>query len=366
MKKFIVLAIILLLVVVSIGLTRTGADDSDTIRLGSILILSGEGAAWGEAARNGINMAITEVNERGGVLGKTLTITHEDDGSDPARALGAYRKHRSSGIDFIIGTNWSNTGVAVAPRAIEDGIVMVSPSLGVREFNEASDHLFNTWPHDEILSGALADLVFEQGHRRVALFGAQQNWVEAQTRAFTERFLALGGTVAFSYEPPIETTDVRSEIAKMRADPSIDAIVMTIDGYSLTNIVAIQLKALGVNLPLYSITIDRQIIGNCQGACAGMIFPTFLTPTEDFERRYKTRYNREVEIGADSGYDAVMMLAEAMEATHTTDPDLVAAYLNKITEYEGASGHLISDGKGAFTKDFVLMRVMEGEPTRIE
>src|SRR3989344_4542495 len=346
MKKYIGLgAIFLLLLIAALwgkllpamigGTSIASPAGAFMIPIGGIMILSGEGAVWGESSRNGMELAIKDVNESGGVNGKQLRGIYEDDGSDPKKAISAFHKLTNlDDVKFIVGPNWSNTGVAVAGLAAEAGVVMISPSLGVKEFNESSPYLFNTWQHD-------------------------------QPAACEKRFEELGGTVALVYEPPVDTTDERAEIQKVIRDASIDAIVMTTDGQNLTYITARQLRELGSRLPLFNITVDKHILVECGANCEGMVFPTSLTPTPTFEATYETAYGREVEIGADSAYDAVMMLAEAMRATKSEDPEKVKEYLAAIKTYNGVSGTLVSDGKRAFTKDYALKRVESGVPVDI-
>ncbi len=368
-KKFILGAIVLLvlIVLVGVGVTKGNTSNEGSIPIGGIMILSGEGATWGEASRNGMELAIKEVNARGGVNGKQLRGIYEDDAGDSQKSISAFKKLTTAdGAKFIVGLNWSNTGLAVAPVAAAAKVVVISPSLGAPAFNESSEYLFNTWQHDEILSADLADIVYERGHRKVALFGANDVWVTLQTAAFKKRFEQLGGTVAHIYEPILGTSDERTEIQKVLIDKSVDAVVMTTDGTGLTVVTARQLKEFGSTLPLFNITVDKGIITQCGDSCNGMIFPTSLTPTSDFEAKYQAAYNRDVEIGADSAYDAIMMIAEAMEETGSEDPEVVKDYLAKIEVYTGASGTLTSDGKRAFTKPYVLKQVIDGLPITIK
>lgn len=372
-KNYAIVFVVVLAVVAVLGsgvlknLSGAGAAASlsqgASIPLGGIMILSGEGASWGEASRNGMELAIEDINKKGGVNGKQLRGIYEDDGSNPQKAIGAFNKlTESDHVSFIIGPNWSNTGLAVAPLADKAKVVVVSPSLGVKDFNESSPYLFNTWQHDDILSANLADVVYAKGYRNVALFGANDVWVKVQTAAFKSRFEALGGKIAHLYEPTVGATDERTEIQKVLSDPSIDAMVMTTDGTGLTVVTARQLKELGSTLPMFNITVDAGILGQCGTNCDGMVFPTSLTPTKEFEAKYKKAYNRDVEIGADSAYDAVMMIAEAMKATRSEDPEKVKEYLAGIKTYDGASGTLTSDGKRGFTKDYILVESRNGAP----
>ena len=185
----------------------------EPIKIGGIFILSGEGASWGEAAKNGMELAIKEINAEGGIEGKPLQGIYEDDGSDPSKAISAFNKlTNSDGVKFIIGPNWSNTGLSLIELIKQHGVVAISPSLGLPAYNESSEYIFNTWPHDEILSENLAQYVYDKGYRNVAVFGANDVWVKAQDQAFIKKFVELGGKIAFLYEPLVTVTDVMSEV----------------------------------------------------------------------------------------------------------------------------------------------------------
>src|SRR3989338_3796739 len=149
-------------------------------------------------------MAVERINKKGGKNGCPLEVVFQDDRGDPTAAVNGFRNLESQGINMIIGTTWSRTGLAVAPLANASGIVMISPSLGVAEFNEQSEYLFNLLPHDFLLLERLAELIYERGYRNVAVIGAQEVWVRDQTEAFTQRFGQLGGTMLV-FEPV--TTD---------------------------------------------------------------------------------------------------------------------------------------------------------------
>ena len=109
----------------------------DTIQIGAILILSGVGSNWGEDTQKGMELAKDHINRNGGLLGKNLSIIYEDNPGDDAKtALSALQSLKIRGIDMIVGTTWSGSGKAVAPVACEEKILMISPSLGVADFNE--------------------------------------------------------------------------------------------------------------------------------------------------------------------------------------------------------------------------------------
>jgi branched-chain amino acid transport system substrate-binding protein len=355
MNKTITIIMAAMLVLTACGIKGNVADEP--ITLGSILILTGEGSSWGQSARNGIDLAVEDLNSNGGVLGRTIAVDHQDDKSSTKGSLQAYQYLTDvKNVDIIIGTTWSFTGLPLVPLAQEDEVLIVSPSLGVAEFNEASEYLFNTWPHDYILSSTLADYVFAEGHDKVAVFGAEEVWVKDQTRAFVERFTELGGT-SIVFEPQGTDTDLSTESLQIK-NSDVDAVILTSGAINLGPRAAKKMREMGVNVPFYSMSLDSNIIGASSGAYDGTVFLTFLTPDLLWESRYVSTYGKALEIGGDSAYDAVMMIASAMEATGSTDTAVLQEYLNSISVYEGVSGTLVSDGKGGFTKDYVVMEVV--------
>lgn len=338
------------------GLTGQVVQEG-TIDIGVIAILTGPGGTWGESTVNGAQMAVDEINAQGGVNGRMLELSVEDSRNDAKTVLSAYRKfHDIDGISYIIGTSWSQEGLPLIPIASQDDVVMISPSLGVAAFNEGGENLFNLWPHDAVLSARVADLVYSEGHRRVIVLNARDAWAQDQADAFVARFEELGGTAI------VESVDVQDKsqnfiAAKVEA-ANVDAVMFT--NTVTGDVAAKRLKEQGIALPMYSITMGADVITSSDGALDGLVFLTSLTPTDEFRSKYAALNPGEVlDVGADTAYDAVYLLAEAIRAVGD-DPRAVAAYINGLETYQGASGDLTFDGEGGVTKEFVRFVVRDG------
>jgi len=340
--------------------TPMQSQNLEPIKIGSIGIYSGDGSAWGIAAKNGIDMAISDINAKGGVNGRMLVVDHQDDKGNPANSINAFRNLVDiKNIKIIVGPTWSATGIPLIELANSSKVLMISPSLGKPEFNEQSKYLFNTWPHDYILSMNLADYVYNKGYKKVAIIGAEELWVKDQTAAFIKRFTELGGTVVVTVEPIPTEKDVSADALKIKS-ADIDAIVSTTDGVLVGSLVAKRVRELGVSKPIYSITIDKDAIASAQGAYEGMEFLTFLNPSQEFKDKYFQQYGTTTDIGGPNAYDAVMLIAQAIEKTGSTDPTILADYLATIKEYDGVSGKLVSDGKRGFTMQYKIQKVING------
>ena len=336
----------------------------EVVKIGSIGILTGEGAAWGIAAKNGIDLAVEKINSQGGVLGKKIKVYHQDDQGDPKKAISAFKYLTDiEGVKIIIGPSWSNTGLALVDLSKNKRVIMISPSLGVADFNEAHKYLFNTKMHDFILSRKLAEFVREQGHTRVALIGAQQVWVIEQIKNFKEKFEELGGEIVFFVEPLPQTTDLKSDAQKIKNLKNLDAVVSMTNGIHIGSYLAKYLKQIRYQIPKYSIILDQEAIDVAQGGFENLKFITSFTPSELFKKQYEKQYNIELQIGGDSAYDAVMLLSQAIEKSKSFENDLIAQKLAEIEAYQGVSGKLISDGRRGFTSDYKIQKVVDGKPT---
>lgn len=366
MNARILAAIVIAVIVIGIAAVSfrvttniTNSISSNPIHIGAILILSGEGSSWGTAERNGIQMAVEQVNSEGGINGRPLEINYQDDRGDPTTAVSAFRNLEARQINMIIGTTWSRTGLAVAPLANSSRIIMISPSLGVREFNEQSPYLFNLWPHDYLLSERLAEIIYGRGFRNVAVVGAQEVWVRDQTSAFTRRFNQLGGNITLLFEPNTDNRDLRTEAARIR-DSNADAIVFLTDGVQVGTIMAQRIREQGIERPSFSVTLTQDDITASRNAYDGTIFLTSLTPSAEFEAAYRARFTRDLEIGGDSAYDAVMLLTQAIRETNSTDSTVLATYLNSVQTFNGVSGNMTSDGRGGFIRPYAARLIVNG------
>ena len=364
-KIYLTIGIVAVVLIAAIMIFSTPKGE-DTIKIGSIGIYSGEGSAWGVAAKNGIDMAVEEINAKGGINGKTLVVDHQDDKGSATESVNAFNNLvNAKNIHLIIGTTWSSTGIPLVNLADSSKTLVISPSLGKPEFNEGSKYLFNTWPHDYLLSKDLADYVYNKGHRKVAIIGAEELWVKDQTNAFKNRFEELGGTNVVIVEPLPSEKDVGTDALKIK-NADIDAIVSTTDGILVGALVAKKVAELGVDLPMYSITIDQAAITAADGAYEDMEFLTSLNPTSKFRTAYENKYGITLDIGGPSAYDATMLIAQAIEKTGSTDATVLADYLANVKEYSGASGNLISDGKGGFNYGSATQVVSDGTIQELE
>lgn len=99
---------------------------SETIRIGLIASLTGKYSALGSEDKKAVDLAIEQINERGGLLGKKLEVITRDDQTLPDKSVLAYNNLKTENVVAIIGSVFSNSALATLPLAQNDGIPYLS------------------------------------------------------------------------------------------------------------------------------------------------------------------------------------------------------------------------------------------------
>ena len=140
MKK--VLSIVLAMAMIAamlVGCSAGGKSSADTIKVGAIGPLTGTYAQYGKAVENAIQMAIEEINAKGGLQFELLS---EDDQGDATMAVNAYNVEMEKGMQILLGTVTSSACAAVADVAKEERVFLLTPSASSPVVNEGKDNVY--------------------------------------------------------------------------------------------------------------------------------------------------------------------------------------------------------------------------------
>lgn len=342
--------------------THAETSTKEPIQIGALLCLTGECAEMGNNSLKGINLALKEINAQGGILGKPFTLIVEDsaDADGGAQAVAAFQKlSQNKKVQYFIGPTWSTGGLSLAPIiAKRSDIVITAVSVGVADFNEAADNIFNVWPHDEFATTALAEFAITKGWKKVAIFSSQHPWETTQGNTFEAELKLRGGTVATKVEPLSTIMDLRVEVFRIvKSEPD----VVFLANYNQMGVAAKQLRQAGYKGPILAILADSSRIKTADGALEGAIFAHYPEPSENFINNFVITYGAKPNVAADTGYDALYLYAKAIEATKSFEVKKVKKALLEIN-HQGASGLITFDEKGGVIKQSVLYKVV-GEDT---
>ena len=334
----------------------TTSDGEKTVRLGLIGPMTGDNANYGTSTRDGAQIAVDEINEAGGVNGYTFVLDTQDSQGDPDSAVSAYGKLMDSGMNVSLGCVLSGEAQSVITAAVEDGILIVTPTSSAVACIQGNPNAFRVCFNDAAQGTASADYIADNGlATKVAVF--YQSDIDYSAGLY-ETFQAEAANRG------LEIVEEQTFTAGSNTDFSTQINAIRDSGCEL------------VFLPIYAAeaaTFLTQAAGKLDGitffGCDGMdgiqtkVSDTslieglmMLTPfaadaedaaTQSFVEKYVPVHGTEPDQFAADGYDAVYIVKAAMEQCGKTpaDADFNEAMVAAMYEIqvEGLTGTMTWD-----------------------
>ena len=349
--------------------SSTADSGSDTIRLGAIAPLTGSAADYGITATNGLKLAVEEVNANGGVLGRQVVVDYQDDENDTTKSVNAYNKLSGEGMVALWGPVTSKPSISVSTKAAKDNMPMMTPTGTATAITEAGSNIFRTCFLDETQAASMAEYAAKElGASKVAvLYDITDDYSLGLAEAFQAGAEANGMEVV-AYESFQSTdTDFKSQLSKIAA-AAPDALYVP-SYYNTNALIAIQAQEVGLNVQLLGGDgwdgVLSALDDNNKSVVEGVVFTNHFTATDPDEKvqafvtKYRDAYGSDPSSFAALGYDAGMMLFQAMEAAGTTDSAAVNEALANIS-YDGVTGSIHYEGSGDPVKDVKFVTVKDG------
>lgn len=345
----------------------SGRDENDAVKIGAILPLTGSAAPYGQNAKRGIELSLSEINSQGGLNGKPLQVLYEDSKTEPKEAVAALRKlHHAQGVRFIIGDINSTGVLAMAPIAEREHIILLSPGASNPKISDAGEYVFRNW-HSDALEGKVgAEYAYSKmGWKRAAVLYVNAAYGAGLAETFRSEFHKLGGKIVAYEAYPQDATDMREQISRILAAKPKG---IYLPGWPKEMSVALrQLDELGWEGPVMSAQgfDDPSILELAGSAAEGVVFSVPQEPepgnklVKHFNQEYGERYDKEPGVCSASGYDALRIFAHAIKSTGP-DVEAVRQVLSNLRDFPGAAGPISFDEHGDLLKPFSFKRVTNG------
>lgn len=321
-----------------VGLAVPAALSAATIRIGAILPLSGNSEADGLAAREGIQLAVDEVNARGGIEGRKLEMVYEDSRSDPQAGVAAFDRLETARPPLFYISMLSSVSIALAPRADERKVVLIGLVSSTLALTSGHDWVYRYWNlAREDIPGLLRILQDLKVKKLGIIFLNGEYGIEEQ-RLLARGFTDIGGkVVSRSFE--MKDKEFGPQIAAMKDQ---EAIFVAAIGTSLTEVI-LKLRETGfrghILMPNTGANPSLWSLPELQGVylTAHAIYnPGYLFAREAGEL-YSARYKKPLIHTAGAGYDFIRLitgLLEGRKATRQTVKDVLAGGF----QYSGVFG----------------------------
>ena len=354
-----------LLLAFAAGLTACSGSKSNSIKIGGLAPLSGNVAVYGVECKNGIDLAVEEINAAGGVNGQPLEFICEDDEGDSAKSVNAYKKLiTKDGIRIIIGSLTSGCTLAVTKQAQAQKVVQVAPAATAVNITEAGDYIFRvcyTDPFQGKVGGKFA--YANLGAKKAAvLYDAGNDYSVGLTDNFVEEYTKLGGTVVAKESYATGDKDFNAQLTKIKAaNPDV---VYLPDYYGTVALIAKQLRAQEINTPIVGADGWDGLTENAGDEVLNGYYSNHYAVDSDsaavqkFVSAFQKKYNKAPNAFAALGYDSVYMLKDAILKAGSTDASKVRDALAQ-TDGDYVTGHITFDDKRNPVKSAVMIKLVK-------
>lgn len=361
-------AILVLLIagVLWVGYSRSQPKEEDVHRIGVIAPLTGEGASYGEAMRQGIDMAIEQVNANGGINGHRLQVIYEDDKMETKEGIAAFNKLVStSHVPVIIGSAASKVTLSLAPLAEERRVVLFSSISTADEVKDAGDFIFRNVPTNSGQGKTAAMFVADHLHApNVAILYKNDDYGTNLATSFRTDLKTRNIPVVFdqAYDPLQK--DFRNLLSQLQA--SKPSVVFFPGNYQDNALILKQAREAGINVPFVGGDggFSDELMNIAGEAAANSYFTMMGIPknktVQDFVARYAQKYGeQEPNVFVYYAYDALMMVAEAIKKGGY-DAEGIKAALYSL-RHNGLTGETHFDRFGDVDKPYSIYTVREGK-----
>jgi len=344
----VVVALAIVLVV-----TQTKKEPRE-IKIGAIIPLTGNFAAYGEPVRDGMLLAVEEINNARGIKGRKVKLIIEDDAGDPKNSVNAFSKlAKTDKVPLILGPLSSGSSMATAPIAEKMKVVQISTLAGIPDLSHAGDFVFRVYPSSELGARFVAEEAISRFKpEKVAILYANNPFGQTSRRIYEETAKKLGIKIVAVEGFSDGDQDFRTQLTKIKkANP--DLILCSTYWVEGARIL-VQMVELGLNVPILGEDGWRGPIAEIvkeKGLkllyFADIAFGPEIKDNDamqKFVKNFEIKYGKKATTHAAAGYDAVYIAKKAIEMGGYKSEGIKEA-LYKV-DYLGALGNIKFNADG--------------------
>ncbi|MFZ5943886.1 MAG: ABC transporter substrate-binding protein [Bacillota bacterium] len=319
------------------------------IKIGFLGDLTGDTAYYGKNTLEGMEMAVEDLNKAGGALGANFKIVVEDHRYDKAQAANIVQKFVTQDkVVAIVGDPTTGVTKATAPIANQNKVVQISAGATGPGVVEIGEYIFRNTLLDSVGGPTTMDyLINELGWKKVALITAVNNdFSVGLSKIFKDGILKNGGEIIIEESVQDGDTDFSGQVSNIK---NSGAQVIVFSGYYTEGgLIMKEVRKQGMKdiIMVGGDGLQSATFWELGGeAVEGSVSYAGFSPeqptaeTGKFIDAFKAKYNKEPDLFNAQGYDAVMLIADAIKKANSADPSVFKDALAKTKDYPGVSGN---------------------------
>ena len=343
----------------------------DTINIGVVAPLTGGYALFGESGKNSVELAVKQLNEAGGVLGKQINIVeYVDDKGDSTEAVNAYNRLVSQDISAVVGTFSSSCTIPMAERAQEEGMLLITPSATNAKVTLVGDHIFRACFIDPIQGPMMAKFAYDEGMKKAAIIYAKDDdYSNGLYETISEAWSGFDGAeLVYTGECTSKDADFTAQVSQVVASGA-DVLFYPFMLDTVPLVVQQAREAGFEGMIVGGDGWDGSETSGIESYFNNTYYTNHYAPEDPSEKvqayvaAYKEVYGEDTltSIGA-CYYDALMMVAQAIETAGSAETEDIVKAMTGMS-FEGVTGSFTLDENGDPKKPITFVEFVDGVPT---
>ncbi len=360
-QRLTISALFILLIAISIN----GCDKKSPYKIGFVGGLTGRLSDLGTAGRNGVQLAVENINKSGGINGTSITLIIKDDEQRADIARQVDQELIDENVVAIIGHMTSSMTLAALPIIKKNRIIMVSPTTSTNQLSGIDDNFIRVIPPNKSETEHLAKVVFQDlGLSEIAIIydlsnkGFSEGWYYTFKGEFENRGGRIKSAVSFTSD---KNTSLLETTKKAIADNPAGLVIIagTPDAAGICQ----QMLKLGYKIPIISSqwAFTKEFIRLGGSAVNDVIFSQTYNKQDqskryaEFKNDFDARFGHEPDFGSALAYEATQVVLNGLSRVNATK-DLKQAILERRT-YKGLQGDITFDKYGDVERPRILVTV---------
>ncbi len=342
------------------------------IKLANVAELSGGGATVGTNWKNGIDLAIEEINAKGGVLGRKLEVTHADSQSNPGVARAQVQKALDGEPYVLLGPGYSGSVKVTAPLAAEAGITQIMGGEAAELTQGGNKFLFRTSFGQQSSMPKVAKYINDAlKAKSVAIVWVNNDFGKGGRDAIAKEFVRYNIKVAADISTEAGQADFAADVNKIKA-AAPDVVFIYVNEEESARMLK-ELKRQSVTVPLVGETtlVGQKVVelaGDAANGARGHVGLTTDAPVDlvkAFREKFVKKYNYVPDHNGIKGYLAIYMIKATTEKIGKVDAKAFADHLHGLTIKAASEPGILMDvtfdQNGDIDRQGFLVEVVEGK-----
>jgi branched-chain amino acid transport system substrate-binding protein len=372
--------VLILTIALALLMGRATAQDTKPIKIGALFAVTGPAAFLGAPEEKTAQMLVKSINDKGGVLGKKIELLIKDTTGSTEKSV-SYAKQliEEEKVLAIIGPSTSGETLQIKNLCEENKMILISCAAAEKITNPVAKYVFKVAPKDNDAAMWIFNSMKERGIKKIAVLSSNDGFGNGGKKQLEDLSKPQGIEIVANEVYDKQATDLTDILTKVKGAAGVQAVVnwSTVPAQS---IVAKNMKQIGLDVPLYqshgfaNVKYAQQAGSAAEGTLfpAGRIIVTNELPDNhpqkkvllEYKTSYESQYKEDVSTFGGHAYDAILLLANAIEKAKSVERDKVRDALETIKDFPGTAGIFSfspQDHTGLAMDAFEMLTVKDGK-----